>query len=171
MQHYGLNTRLIDISGNILVSLYFASQPKESKDGIVQVYKVKKKDVLMYDSDKVLMLSCLLVFDKNTQNEIKLFCEDHLGRINENNIRFNNSMIRFLHEVRGEYPAFECAIVGEHLLNSYFVRANKDNQRMKIQDGYFIICGLDETRLEQLINKHKICDLIISSNSKKTTIK
>lgn len=52
-------------------------------------------------------------------------------------------MIRFLHEVRGEYPAFECAIVGEHLLNSYFVRKNKDNQRMKIQDGYFIICGLD----------------------------
>lgn len=25
MQYYGLNTRLIDISGNILVSLYFAS--------------------------------------------------------------------------------------------------------------------------------------------------
>lgn len=167
MQHYGLATRLIDLSGNILTSLYFASQSNKNKDGVVQVYKVKKNDVLLHNSDKVLMLSCLPVFDNNTKEEIKSFCEKHIDRINENSIRFNNSMIRFLHEVRGEYPAFECAIIGEDLLNSYFVRANKSNQRMKVQDGYFIICGLDELKLKRLIDKHKVCDLIIPANTKK----
>lgn len=166
MQHYGLHTRLLDVSGNILVSLYFAANSNPNIDGYVEVFRVKKTEILTHNSDKALMLSCLPCFDDKTQNEIKKFCEHNKGKIDESKIKGNEAMVRFLHEVRGEYPAFECAIIGEHLLNSYFVRANKNNQRMKVQDGYFIIHGLDKSRSERMIENHRVMKLIIKSNAK-----
>lgn len=58
-------------------------------------------------------------------------------------------MQRFLHEVRSEFPAFETCIVGEHLLESYFVQTYKNNERIKRQSGAFLICGLDKERLSK----------------------
>lgn len=166
MQHFGLPTRMLDVSGNILVGLYFAAASNREKEGYVEVFKVKRDEILNHNSDKALMLSCLPCFDKKTQQEIKAFCESHIGKIDESMIRNNDSMTRLLHEIRGEYPAFECAIIGEHLLNSYFVRANKCNIRMKAQDGYFIICGLDESRTNAFIDDHRVETLIIKKNAK-----
>lgn len=171
MQHYGVSTRVLDVSGNILVSLYFAACSNKNSNGCVEVFKVRKDEILRHNSDKALMLSCLPCFDKNTKEEIQSFCERNQGRITEDKIKDNDAMIRFLHEVRGEYPAFECAIVGEHLLNSYFVRANKNNQRMKVQDGYFIIAGLDKSRLNDLIRTHLAEKLVIKSEYKEEILK
>jgi hypothetical protein len=67
-------------------------------------------------------------------------------------------MKRFLHEIRSEFPAFETALIGEHLLKNYFVSAHKDNQRMKVQDGAFIICGLNDNvdDLEKIVSYIRI---------------
>lgn len=171
MQHFGLPTRMLDVSGNILVSLYFAVSANIEKDGYVEVFKVKKDEILNHNSDKALMLSCLPCFDEKTQIEIKTFCERHRGKIDESMIKNNVSMTRFLHEIRGEYPAFECAIIGDDLLKSYFVRANKNNIRMKAQDGYFIIYGLDEHGLDAFINQHRIDKLVIKNTAKKELLR
>lgn len=166
MQHYGLPTRMFDVSGNILVSLYFAVSGDKGKDGCVEIYKVRKSEILKHNSDRALMLSCLPRFDKKTQDSIRSFCNRNKGKIDECMIKGNDAMTRFLHEVRGEYPAFECAIIGEDLLESYFVRANKNSQRMKVQDGYFIIRGLDGSRFDSLISSHRVGKLTIKSVGK-----
>lgn len=150
MQHYGNITRLIDMTRNPLAALYFASEQSPNENGHVVVCKVKKSQILPHDSDKALMLACLAAFSVDEQEEIRRFCEEHRGVIYDGDIRFNTTMRRFMHEIRKELPAFATCIVGEDLLKSYFVSANKDNERMKIQSGVFVICGLDKNQLKEI---------------------
>lgn len=43
MQHYGLPTRILDITTNALVALYFAVSGSNDKDGIVYLFNRKKE--------------------------------------------------------------------------------------------------------------------------------
>lgn len=43
-QHYALPTRLLDISGNALVALYFAVTAEDSRDGVVYVFRANCED-------------------------------------------------------------------------------------------------------------------------------
>ena len=147
MQHYRAATRLLDFSRNPLISLYFAVESNKNADGEVLCVKVKKSEILHHTSDKALMLACLPPFTDEEKRHIKRFCECHRGLIDDKVIERDDStgiMKRFLHEICSEFPAFKTAIIGEDLLKSYFIRAYKDNVRMKTQDGAFLICGLEK---------------------------
>jgi len=60
MQHYGLPSRILDITSNPLVALYFACKEKiNNNNGEVIVFKIPKDEVKFYDSDTVSILSNL----------------------------------------------------------------------------------------------------------------
>jgi len=174
MQHFGLPTRLLDVSLNALVALYFATDPGpdggNSSDGMVTAFAIPPEREKYFDSDSVSCLANLANMTSEEKEEIYRLRELLKGDIsNAGNIKkFNkNGVLERLHQfIRSEKPYFLPIIDPIDLFKPYYVHPKMSNSRILAQSGAFILYGINPPKKMYFPNPIEETSFIVPQSKK-----
>jgi hypothetical protein len=150
MQHFGLPTRLLDVSLNALVALFFATDPgpegSKLSNGMVTAFAIPPELEKYYDSDSVSCIANLANMTSGEKDEIYRLIDslkpDISSVVSIKKFNKNGVIERLLQFIRAEKPYFQPIMDPIDLFVPYYVHPKMSNRRILAQSGAFIIYGI-----------------------------
>jgi hypothetical protein len=137
MQHSGLPTRLLDITSNPLVALYFCCKSHSGTRGSIYVLQVQKDAIKYYDSDTVSILSNLSRLSYSEKSALNF---------SQSRSVFNKAVIvkRLAHYIIEEKHHFRNILDPKDFNRIICVKTKKSNPRISAQSGAFLLYGMQD---------------------------
>ncbi|MCL8535590.1 FRG domain-containing protein [Chryseobacterium gallinarum] len=144
MQHYGIPTRILDITKNALVALYFTCIDNQKADGEVIILEIPNSENCYYDSDRITILANLC----KLRSDFKYQVSPNFDYNNEADVKFINKEYfgYLLHHIKEDKPHFFDIIDPSDLSSVFAVQVKLDNPRIIRQSGAFLIFGVDREK-------------------------
>ena len=163
-QHHGLKTRLLDVTRNPCVALFNACDARDAAgyrhendiSGRIHVFAVPKNLIKSFDSDTVSIIANFAKLDRGFQNLLLGKTGDDSGTEDPEvqlQYVYSEALRRLYHYIRQEKPQFEKIIDPRDLLRVFVVEPKQSFERIRAQEGAFIISAFHERFERQQIQE------------------
>lgn len=138
-QQHGLKTRLLDVTRNPLVALFFACEPDEQheRDGHIHVLAVPPSLVRTYASDALSVVANFARLSHAEQSTL-------LGKRRCADVGYGRAMDRLYHLIAREKPGFERRIDPRDFFRVFVVEPRRSFARLATQAGAFVVSAFHE---------------------------
>ena len=146
-QHYKLSTRLLDVTRNPLVALFFACEEAvehDDHDGRLHAFAVPESLIKTFDSDTISIIANFVklpIMDKRW-----LLSRERLHPQRPFSAYYNYSaiMARLYQKIRGEKPQFDERIDMKDLYGVFVVEPQQKDERIRAQSSAVLLSAFQE---------------------------
>lgn len=164
MQHYGIPTRLMDVTRNFFVALFFAcedaltTKEDQQKDAKVFIFKTAQDIVKHYDDLEISVVSNFCRLNANEKGALGIGGDRKFSHEGEEICSMAREKLKqFIADDSNGFAKIDDEKIKKEIGRIYFLDAVKNNNHMMHQDGSFILFG-DDAQGRNLMSFEKYAD-------------